>query len=107
MRTHLSPAAIGNWSARHPWRAIALWLAFVIVAVAALALTGTKQLESGTTGESARAETMLRQHHARPAQHEYAYLHSNSLHTDDPTFRGAITKVKAEMEKGLDRKSVV
>jgi len=101
MRTHLSPAAIGNWSARHPWRAIALWLAFVIVAVAALALTGTKQLESGTTGESARAETMLRQHHARPAQHEYAYLHSNSLHTDDPTFRGAITKVKAEMEKGL------
>ena len=26
MRTLLSPAHIGRWSARHPWQAIALWL---------------------------------------------------------------------------------
>ena len=101
MRTRLSPAAIGNWSARHPRRAIALWLAFVVAAVAALALTGTKQLQGGTTGESASAETMLTQHQARPAQHEYAYLHSNSLRTDDPTFRAAIAKAAADMEKAL------
>ena len=54
----LSPAAIGRWSARHPWLAIALWLGFVVACVAALAVTGSKQLHSGATGESARAENM-------------------------------------------------
>lgn len=47
MRSHLSPAAIGRWSAGHPWRAIGAWLLFVTAAVAALALTGSKQLANG------------------------------------------------------------
>jgi uncharacterized membrane protein YdfJ with MMPL/SSD domain len=35
---------IGRWSTRRPWRAIATWLAFVAVALGALALTdGTKR----------------------------------------------------------------
>ncbi len=94
-------AAIGRWSAAHPWRAIALWLVFVVAAVGALALTGIKQLQSGTTGESARAETMMKSHQSRPTQHEYAYLHSDTLRTANPAFQTAIAKVMTSMEGAL------
>src|SRR5262249_45140788 len=101
MKTRLSPAAIGRWSARRPWLAIALWLAFVVACLAALAVTGSKQLERGATGESARAESMQRAHDTGPAESEYAYLHSRSLRAGDPTFRAAIAKVRASMESAL------
>jgi len=97
----ISPGSIGRWSARRPWRAIGAWLAFVVLAVAALAATGTKQLQSGATGESARAENMLRQHESRPDQREFAYLHSDTLLIGDPAFRTAITQVKATMASAL------
>jgi RND superfamily putative drug exporter len=103
MRTRFSPAAIGRWSARRPWLAIALWLGFVVACVAALAVTGSKQLQSGATGESARAESMMRAHEARPpgVQLEYAYLHSDALRAADPAFRTAIAKVRASMTQTL------
>jgi uncharacterized membrane protein YdfJ with MMPL/SSD domain len=56
MRIRLSPTGIGRWSARRPWLAIAVWLAFVVLAVAALGLTGSKSLGGGVTGEAARAQ---------------------------------------------------
>jgi putative drug exporter of the RND superfamily len=89
----ISPSSLGRWSARHPWRAIVLWLAFVVFAVAALAVTGSNQLQSGAVGESARAERMLMVHMARPGQSEFAYLHSDTLNVRDPAFRAAIAKV--------------
>jgi RND superfamily putative drug exporter len=101
MTRHLSPAALGRWSTRHPWLAIACWLAFVVTCVALLAVTGSKSLQSGAVGESARAESMLRSHKARPAQHEYAYLHSSALRASDPAFRTAIRRVAASMERVL------
>jgi RND superfamily putative drug exporter len=103
MKRLLSPAAIGRWSARRPWLAIALWLCFVVACVAALAATGSKQLQGGATGESARAESMMRAHQAFPPgnQPEYAYLHSDSLHASDPAFRAAIARVRASMERTL------
>ncbi len=33
MADHFSPGAVGRWSIRHPWLAIAVWLAFVFVSV--------------------------------------------------------------------------
>jgi hypothetical protein len=60
MRRRLSAAAIGRWSARRPWLAIAPWLGFVVACVAGFAVTRSKQLRSGATGESARAEHMMR-----------------------------------------------
>ena len=93
--------AIGRWSARHPWPAIALWLAFVVACVGALAVTGSKGLQSGAAGESARAESMLRQHQARPGQAEFAYLHSDTLRADQPAFKAAIAKVAIGMEDAL------
>src|SRR5215831_9943193 len=103
MRRRLSPDALGRWSARRPWLAIALWLGFVVACVAALAVTGSKQLQSGATGESARAEHMLTAHKARPpgGQLEYAYLHSDTLRAGDPSFRAAIAKVRASMKRAL------
>ena len=101
MRIHLSPTSIGRWSAQRPWLAIAAWLAFVVLAVAALGLTGSKSLQGGVTGESARAETVLSGHNARPAQYEFAYLHSGSLRTGDPGFRATIAKVAGSMERAL------
>ena len=103
VRVRLSPTSIGRWSARRPWLAIALWLAFVVLAVAALGLTGSKSLQGGVTGEAARAENMLNAHNASPAQYEFAYIHSDSLRAGDPGFRAAIAKVAASMERALGR----
>jgi uncharacterized membrane protein YdfJ with MMPL/SSD domain len=108
MRRRLSPAAIGRWSARRPWLAIALWLGFVVACLAALAVTGSKQLQSGATGESARAESMMNAHRAFPPglQLEYAYLHSSSLHARDRAFRAVIARVRASMERALGGRAV-
>ena len=100
-RPDRSPGGIGRWSTLHPWLAIGTWLTFVIVAVALLALTGSKGLQNGTTGESARAETMMKLHQVRPAQPEFAYLHSDRLSVADPTFRAAIAKVATIMGQTL------
>jgi uncharacterized membrane protein YdfJ with MMPL/SSD domain len=45
---------LGSWSARRPWRAILGWLAFVPVCLTLGAVTGTKELDNGASGESAR-----------------------------------------------------
>src|SRR5690349_8821347 len=100
-RLRPSPARIGRWSALHPWRAIGAWLAFVVVAVALLSITGTKQLQSGVTGESAPAENMLKVHKARPGKYEFAYLRSNTLRVGAPAFDAAIAKTRASMQHAL------
>jgi uncharacterized membrane protein YdfJ with MMPL/SSD domain len=101
MRNHLSPASIGRWSAGHPWRAIAAWLLFVAVAVAALALTGSKQLANGAAGESARADALLNRHQVGLSQHEYGYLHSDSQRIRTPEFQAAIDAVATRMRGAL------
>jgi RND superfamily putative drug exporter len=97
MRTLLSPARVGRWSARHPWQAIALWLVFVVIAVGALVLTGSKQLQNGSVGESARGDALLDQHQIWRTPHAYIYLHSDSLLADTSAFRTAIRDVDERM----------
>jgi RND superfamily putative drug exporter len=101
MTTRFSPARIGRWSARRPWLAIGAWLAFVVLAVATLALTGTKSLQTGVTGQAARAEAMINAHNANPAQYEFAYLHSDTLTVGAPAFRAAIAEVTTDMRRAL------
>jgi RND superfamily putative drug exporter len=55
--------------------------------------TGTKSLENGAIGESARGYTMLDENRLWPYPREVAYLHSDSLRTSDPGFRAAIQDV--------------
>jgi uncharacterized membrane protein YdfJ with MMPL/SSD domain len=99
-----SVAAVGRWSIRRPWRAIAVWLAFVVLAVAAAVLTGTKSLQNGAVGESARGYALIDKHQAWPAEHEYGYLHSKTLTTRDRAFRPAIAEVAARLGNALGGK---
>jgi uncharacterized membrane protein YdfJ with MMPL/SSD domain len=55
--------------------------------------TGTKSLENGAIGESARGYTLLDENRLWPPPREVAYLHSDSLRTTDPAFRAAIRDV--------------
>jgi uncharacterized membrane protein YdfJ with MMPL/SSD domain len=94
-------ATIGRWSTRRPWRAIAVWLLFVALAIAAGVATGTESLQNGAVGESARGYALMDRHHAWPPAREYAYLHSASLSTDDRGFRKTIADVEVRMTQGL------
>ena len=82
---------------RRPWRAIALWLGFVVVALAAMAATGTESLQNGAVGESARGYDLINQHHAWGTPREYGYLHSDRLLATDPAFRAATADVENRM----------
>ena len=92
-----SVATVGRWSIRHPWRAIVAWLAFVVLAVGALAATGTESLNNGSVGESARGYSLMDKHQSWPPAREYGYLHSDTLSVDSPGFRSAIAAVRERM----------
>jgi RND superfamily putative drug exporter len=101
MKRRPTPTGIGRWSTRHPWIALGVWLGFVGAAVAVGLATGSKQLQSGTAGESLRAQDLINQHQAWPNWPEFAYLHSDTLRSDDPTFRRAIDAVKQQVSAAL------
>lgn len=52
---------VARWSATHPWRAIGLWVAFVVAAIALMSTVQTKQVadEDFRIGESGRAAAMI------------------------------------------------
>ena len=97
MTARLSPTSIGRWSTRRPWLAIALWLVFVVAAAAALTLTGSKQLQNGAVGQSARGYTLMNAHQLGAPPEEYVYLHSNSLDTTSSVFRAAVRTISTEL----------
>ena len=101
MLKRVSPTAVGRWSTRRPVLAIAAWLAFVVLAVFSLALTGSKPLENGAVGESARGYAMMDSHQLGLPAYEYAYLHSDSLTTGSPAFQEAAREVAARMHETL------
>jgi RND superfamily putative drug exporter len=97
-----SLTAIGRWSAARPWRAIAAWLAFVALVLGALALSGgTKALENGAVGESARGYAMLNAHETGSPPHQYAYLRSDTLRVGEPGFGAAIADVSSRIRLAL------
>lgn len=55
------PQAVARWSAHNPWRAIGLWLALVIAAVACSALIQTQVTDDADyrVGQSGRADQMI------------------------------------------------
>jgi uncharacterized membrane protein YdfJ with MMPL/SSD domain len=84
---------------RRPWRAIAAWLVFVVLAVVAGAATGTDSLQNGSVGESARGYALMDEHQAWTPAREYGYLHSDSLRASDPAFKSAIDDVTARLRQ--------
>jgi len=101
MLRRFSPTSIGRWSVRRPWLAIAVWLAFVVSAVLALSLTGTKQLQNGATGESARGYALMDAHQLGLPPVQFAYVHSESLSAGAPAFRAATRSAAVAMRTAL------
>jgi RND superfamily putative drug exporter len=93
--------SIGRWSTRRPGLAIALWLVFVVAAAAALALTGSKQLQNGAVGESARGNALMDAHQIGFPSEEYVYLHSSSLDTTSSVFLGALRTASTDMSRAV------
>lgn len=61
-RTGKGPVVgIAGWSARHPWKALLVWLVLVVVCVVAGKITGQVQLSEGGggNGDSARASQIV------------------------------------------------
>ena len=60
MERKLFTVRIARWSAEHPWRAMALWVAFVIASIVVGSAVGTKEAtNSGNVAETARAQQMI------------------------------------------------
>ena len=105
-------ARAGRWSAAHPWTAILSWIAFVLVATALGAATGTSELEEDGVGESGRAERTLDR--AFPdATGEEILVQSTRMRASDPEFRAVlrdigrrvshlpgVTEVRTPLERG-------
>jgi RND superfamily putative drug exporter len=53
---------VARWSALHPWRAMLMWVLFVVLCFTAGAVTGTREAADGAQnlGESSRAEQIVR-----------------------------------------------
>ena len=100
-------AAIGRWSSRHPWLAIAAWVGFVALALAGAAGTGTRSLWNGSVGESARGYDLMNAHGVWPPSVEYGYVHSAALRANEPAFRSAVADVEARMRAGFGGKTEV
>jgi RND superfamily putative drug exporter len=94
-------AAIGRWSSRHPWLAIAVWVGFVAFALAGAAGSGTRSLWNGSVGESARGYDLMNAHGVWPPSVEYGYVHSAALRANEPAFRSAVADVEARMQAGF------
>src|SRR5580765_7889335 len=86
---------------RRPWRAIALWLAFVVATGVMGFTTGIKSLQNGAVGESARGYELIDEHQAYGPAREYGYIHGDTLPSRDPAFQAAVRDVTDRMSRDL------
>jgi uncharacterized membrane protein YdfJ with MMPL/SSD domain len=93
-------ARMGRWSAHHRKTAIFGWLAFVFVAFAVGILSGTKQIDTATSGvgESGRVDRILDAGFKQPAA-ESVLVQSDALSVRDPAFTTAIQDVVTRVSK--------
>jgi uncharacterized membrane protein YdfJ with MMPL/SSD domain len=89
----------GRWSATHPWLAIGIWIACVVMLLVTGHLVGTRQLDNTAynVGQSARAEQMIGRHFARHAN-EYVLFDSQALQVSAPAYRAAVRDVQRRIE---------
>jgi putative drug exporter of the RND superfamily len=81
--------SMGRWSIRHPRLAVAAWISFVVACVALGAISGTKTLDNGAVGESARGYAIMNKHGLWGPGRELAYLRARRA----PVPRSAIGDV--------------
>jgi RND superfamily putative drug exporter len=94
-------ARIGGWSARHGWKAIAGWLAFVVLAVVVGGSIGTTSIEDEDlgVGEARTADQTVADAFPQNAD-ETVLIQSRDagVTADDPAFRAVVDEVAAELE---------
>ena len=90
----------GRWSARHPWTAISLWIAFVAAAVLIGSAVGTKQLteSESASGESGVAARTLDRAGFGLQPGEQVIVQSKTLKATDPAFRAVVGDVITRLE---------
>jgi len=92
-------ARAGRWSANHWKTAVALWVAFVAVAVVLGMTVGTHTLSAAeqATGESARAEQLLGSAGFDTPAAESVIVRSETRTVNDPAFRLTVHNVLAKL----------
>jgi uncharacterized membrane protein YdfJ with MMPL/SSD domain len=86
---------VGRWSARHPWLAITLWIAFVVGSVVAGNKVSLVQLSASQSqaGESGKAAALLERHGLDLQPAETVLVRSDTLTADAPAFRATVGDV--------------
>ena len=95
---------VGTWSARNPWKAIAGWIAFVVLAIVIGGMAGTKELkpsESGA-GESGVASRTLDRAGFGTQPTEQVIVTSATLQAGDPEFRAVVDDVMGRLAAAKD-----
>jgi RND superfamily putative drug exporter len=89
-------ARAGRWSARHKKTAIVGWLVFVVLALAAGNMTGTKEPTDADKfdGESRAAQKIIDDAGFSDANGEMVLVQSSQLTAKDPAFQSAVKDVK-------------
>lgn len=93
------PTRAARWSARHPWRAIGLWFAFVVVAVGLAATVPTNGVEDADyrVGESGRAAAMLESAGLDEPPHESVLVRAREGDLDTAEARTAADELATRM----------
>ena len=91
---------VGRWSARHPWTAISLWIAFVATAVVIGGAVGTKKLTEAesASGESGVAARTLDKAGFKLQPGEQVLIQSKTLRASDPAFRAVVNDVITRLD---------
>jgi RND superfamily putative drug exporter len=92
-------ARAGRWSAKNWKTAIALWVAFVAVAIGLGTTVGTHTLSASeqATGEAARAEQLLGSAGFHTPAAESVIVHSETRTVADPAFRSTVQSVLGKL----------
>jgi uncharacterized membrane protein YdfJ with MMPL/SSD domain len=104
--------SIGRWSIHHPRIALSAWFGFVLVCVALGVISGTKTLDNGAVGESARGYAIMNAHRLWPSPRELAYLHTPTAPLPSAAIREVEHRFRAlglapELKLSADRRSAV
>src|SRR4051794_17385931 len=99
METRNLASRAGRWSAAHWKTAVAVWVAFVAVAIGVGTALGTHKLSLSeqSTGETARAEQILASAGFKTPASEAVLVRSRTRTVADPTFRATVQGVLAKL----------
>ena len=94
----------GRWSARHPWTAISLWVAFVAIAMVIGSAVGTKKLTEAesASGESGVAARALDKSGFTIQPGEQVLVQSKTVRATDPAFRAVVADVVQRLDRTPD-----